>query len=69
MIFNLTHCVTASRPRSESCGAFFWCAILIIVQEVVALSVVVPFAMVYMNEPFILDYVWTGLCMGGCTVF
>jgi uncharacterized protein (DUF486 family) len=39
------------------------------VQEVVALSVVVPFAMVYMNEPFILDYVWTGLGMVGVVYY
>jgi uncharacterized protein (DUF486 family) len=39
------------------------------VQEVVALSVVVPFAMVYMNEPFKLDYVWMGLGMGGVLYF
>ena len=40
-----------------------------IVQEVITLSVFVPFAMVYMNQPFKLDYVWAALCMMGAVYF
>jgi uncharacterized protein len=40
-----------------------------IMQEVITLSVFVPFAMWYMNEPFRLDYVWAGLCMVGAVYF
>ena len=40
-----------------------------IMQGVITLSVFVPFAMVYMNEPFKLDYVWAGLCMVGAVYF
>ena len=40
-----------------------------IMQEVITLSVFVPFAMLYMDEPFRLDYVWAGLCMVGAVYF
>ncbi|MGZ3183392.1 MAG: DMT family protein [Telluria sp.] len=40
-----------------------------IMQEVITLTVFVPFAMFYMNQPFKLDYVWAGLCMLGAVYF
>ena len=40
-----------------------------ITQEVVTLAVFVPFAMVYMDQPFKLDFVWAGLCMVGAVYF
>jgi uncharacterized protein (DUF486 family) len=40
-----------------------------IMQEVITLAVFVPFAMIYMNEPFKLDYVWAGLCLVGAVYF
>ena len=40
-----------------------------IVQEVITLAVFVPFAMVYMDQPFKLDFVWAGLCMVGAVYF
>jgi uncharacterized protein len=40
-----------------------------ITQEVITLAVFVPFAMVYMNQPFKLDFVWAGLCMVGAVYF
>jgi uncharacterized protein len=40
-----------------------------IIQEVITLSVFVPFAMFYMNEPFRLDYVWAALCLMGAVYF
>ena len=40
-----------------------------ILQEVITLSVFVPFAMLYMNEPFKLDYVWAALCLLGAVYF
>jgi uncharacterized protein (DUF486 family) len=40
-----------------------------IVQEVITLTVFVPFAMLYLKEPFKLDYVWAGLCMVGAVYF
>ena len=40
-----------------------------ILQEVITLSVFVPFAMLYMRTPFKWDYVWAGLCMIGAVYF
>lgn len=40
-----------------------------ILQEVITLSVFVPFAMLYMGVPFKLDYVWAGLCLLGAVYF
>lgn len=40
-----------------------------IVQEVITLSVFVPFAVVYLKQPFKLDYLWAALCMVGAVYF
>jgi uncharacterized protein (DUF486 family) len=40
-----------------------------IVQEVITLSVFVPFALYYMNQPVKLDYLWAALCMCGAVYF
>ena len=40
-----------------------------ILQEVVTLSVFVPFAFFYMKEPLKLDYLWAGLCILGAVFF
>ena len=40
-----------------------------IMQEVITLTVFVPFALFYMNEPFKLDYLWAALCMLGAVYF
>ena len=40
-----------------------------IMQEVITLSVFVPFAVFYMNEPLKLDYLWAALCMLGAVYF
>jgi uncharacterized protein (DUF486 family) len=40
-----------------------------ILQEVITLSVFVPFAMLYMGAPFKLDYVWAALCLLGAVYF
>jgi uncharacterized protein len=47
----------------------FSLAQLKIVQEVVTLGVFVPFAMIYMDQPFKLDFVWAGLCLVGAVYF
>ena len=38
-------------------------------QEVITLSVFVPFAFFYMKEPLKLDYLWAGLCILGAVYF
>lgn len=40
-----------------------------ILQEVITLSVFVPFSLLYMNEPLKLDYLWAALCMVGAVFF
>jgi uncharacterized protein len=40
-----------------------------ILQEVITLSVFVPFAVLYMKQPFKLDFVWAGLCLLGAVYF
>ena len=40
-----------------------------ILQEVITLAVFVPFAMLFMNQPFRLDFVWAGLCLVGAVYF
>ena len=40
-----------------------------ITQEVITLAVFVPFAMLYMDQPFKLDFIWAGRCMFGAVYF
>jgi uncharacterized protein (DUF486 family) len=40
-----------------------------ILQEVITLSVFVPFAVFYMKQPLKLDYLWAGLCILGAVFF
>ncbi|MCB1800575.1 MAG: DMT family protein [Gammaproteobacteria bacterium] len=40
-----------------------------IIQEVVTLSVFVPFSLFYLREPLKLDYLWAGLCLVGAVYF
>ena len=40
-----------------------------ILQEVITLSVFIPFAVFYLREPFRADYVYAALCMCGAVYF
>ncbi|HLF30083.1 MAG TPA: DMT family protein [Xanthomonadales bacterium] len=40
-----------------------------IMQEIITLSVFVPFAWLYMKEPLKLDYLWAGVCLVGAAYF
>ena len=40
-----------------------------ILQEVITLSVFVPFAALYMKEPVRLNYLWAAICMCGAVYF
>ena len=40
-----------------------------ILQEVITLSVFVPFALFYLKEPLKLDYLWAALCLLGAVFF
>ncbi|MEK9802255.1 MAG: DMT family protein [Curvibacter sp.] len=59
--------VPANRIGFQTAG--FSVGQLKIVQEVITLSVFVPFAVFYLKEPFKLDYLWAALCMVGAVYF
>jgi uncharacterized protein (DUF486 family) len=40
-----------------------------IIQEVVTLTVFVPFSVYFLHEPLKLDYLWAGLCLMGAVYF
>ena len=40
-----------------------------VLQEVITLSVFVPFAVLYMKQPIKTDFLWAGLCMVGAVYF
>ena len=40
-----------------------------VIQEVITLTLFVPFATFYMKEPLKLDYLWAGLCLVGAAYF
>ncbi len=40
-----------------------------IIQEVITLTVFVPFAVLYLKEPLKLDYLWAALCILGAVYF
>ncbi len=40
-----------------------------ILQEVITLTIFVPFSVLYMRESFRLDFVWAGLCLLGAVFF
>ncbi|MCB1587935.1 MAG: DMT family protein, partial [Xanthomonadales bacterium] len=47
----------------------FEVAQLKILQEVITLSVFVPFAVFYLRQPLRLDYLWAALCLLGAVYF
>ncbi len=40
-----------------------------VMQEVITLSVFIPFAIFYMKQPIKLDFIWAALCMVGAVFF
>ena len=40
-----------------------------ILQEVITLTIFVPFAVMYMNQPLKIDYLYAGLCLMGAVYF
>lgn len=57
--------VPANRIGSEQ----FSLPQLKILQEAIALTVFVPFVVLYMDQPLKLDYLWAGLCILGAVYF
>jgi len=40
-----------------------------IIQEIITLTVFVPFSIMYLKEPLKLDYLWAGICLLGAVYF
>jgi len=40
-----------------------------IMQEVITLSIFVPFSILYLKEPLKMDYLWAGLCLVAAVYF
>ena len=40
-----------------------------IMQKVITLAVFMPFAVLYMDQPIKLDFLWAGLCLMGAVYF
>jgi uncharacterized protein (DUF486 family) len=40
-----------------------------IIQELITLSVFVPFSLYYLDQPLKLDYLWAAFCMAGAAYF
>ena len=40
-----------------------------VMQEIITLSVFVPFSVFYMNQPVKRDYLWAGMCLLGAVYF
>jgi uncharacterized protein (DUF486 family) len=40
-----------------------------IIQEVITLTIFIPFSLLYMKEKFTMDYLWAGLCLMGAVFF
>ena len=56
-------------PANRLGYTFMNLAQLKILQEVVTLSVFVPFAVFYMGEPVRMNYLYAGLCLLGAVYF
>jgi uncharacterized protein (DUF486 family) len=56
-------------PANRICYTALTLGQLKILQEIITLSVFVPFAVLYMREPLKLDYLWAALCLVGAAYF
>ena len=56
-------------PANRIGHAEFSVGQLKIIQEVITLTVFVPFAVYYLQETFKWDYLWAGLCLVGAVYF
>lgn len=56
-------------PANRMGYTVFNLAQLKIIQEVITLSVFVPFALFYMKQPLRWDYLWAALCIMGAVYF
>ena len=56
-------------PGNRLGAQVFSLAQLKISQEIITLIVFIPFSMLYMDQPFKMDFIWAGLCLIGAVYF
>jgi uncharacterized protein len=56
-------------PANRIGSGVFQLSQLKILQEVITLTVFVPFALFYMKQPIKLDFLWAALCLMGAVYF
>ena len=56
-------------PANRWGSAVYTTAQLKTIQEVITLTVFVPFAVMYMDQPVKLDFLWAGFCLLGAVYF
>ena len=56
-------------PAIRSASQFISVGQLRILQEVISLTVFIPFAIIILREPFKMDYLWAMLCLVGAIFF
>lgn len=56
-------------PANRSGYSVFSLSQLKIIQEVITLTIFVPFAILYMKTKMSLNYLWAGLCLMGAVYF
>ena len=56
-------------PANRIGSSVFTLSQLKIIQEVITLTVFVPFAVLYMKQPIKLDFLWAGFCLMGAVYF
>lgn len=56
-------------PANRIGYGYFTLPQLKILQEVITLTVFVPFAVLYMGQPIKLDFLWAALCLVGAVYF
>ena len=56
-------------PGNRLGAQVFSLAQLKISQEVITLIVFIPFSMLYMDQPFKMDFIWAGLCLIAAVYF
>ena len=69
VIFDLPHHLSMDQSVTSAMHHRPTLAQLKIIEEVITLSVFVPFSMLYMKEGFRLDFIWAGLCRCGAVLF
>ncbi len=63
------YCLQVPANRIGFFGESYTLPQLKIIQEVITLSVFVPFSLLFMEQPLTWNYLWAGLCLAGAVYF